>query len=162
MNMNKKWMIALFSLAITGMVLFTTAACAPQNIAPTPTVTSSELKVELDVFSGIPNPTWTLSPAQASDLADRISRLDPAEAAGQRPENLGYRGFIVQTTGASDVGAQTIRAYYGMVEVADSSGTAYYLDPQRNIELWLLATAKPPLAEDLTAEIVTEIMKNAP
>jgi len=43
----------------------------------------------------------------------------------------------------------------------DSTKTAYYLDPQRQIELWLLATAKPPLADDLTAEIVKEIMKGS-
>jgi len=116
-------------------------------------------KIELDIFSGIPNPTWMLTFSEASDLTSRISRLDPTEETGQRPENLGYRGFIVQTIAASSAAVQTIRAYHGIVEVVDSIKTAYYLDPQRQIELWLLATAKPPLADDLTAEIVKEIMK---
>ena len=119
-------------------------------------------KVELDIFSGIPNPTWMLTFSEASDLTSRISRLDPTEETGQRPENLGYRGFIiVQTIAASSATVQTIRAYHGIVEVVDSTKTAYYLDPQRQIELWLLATAKPPLADDLTAEIVKEIMKGS-
>ena len=98
-------------------------------------------KVELDIFSGIPNPTWMLTFSEASDLTSRISRLDPTEETGQRPENLGYRGFIVQTIAASSATAQTIRAYHGIVEVVDSTKTAYYLDPQRQIELWLLTTA---------------------
>jgi len=118
-------------------------------------------KVELDIFSGVPNPTWMLTFPEASDLTSRISRLDPTEEKGQRPENLGYRGFIVQTIAASSATVQTIRAYHGIVEVVDSTKTAYYLDPQRQIELWLLATAKPPLADDLTAEIVKEIMKGS-
>jgi len=115
-------------------------------------------KVELDIFSGVPNPTWMLTFSEASDLTSRISRLDPTEEKGQRPENLGYRGFIVQTIAASSSTVQTIRAYHGIVEVVDSTKTAYYLDPQRQIELWLLTTAKPPLADDLIAEIVKEIM----
>ena len=116
-------------------------------------------KVELDIFSGIPNPTWMLTFSEASDLTSRISRLDPTEETGQRPENLGYRGFIVQTIAASSATVQTIRAYHGIIEVVDATKTAYYLDPQRQIELWLLTTAKPPLADDLIAEIVKEIMK---
>ena len=118
-------------------------------------------KVELDIFSGIPNPTWMLTFSEASDLTSRISRLDPTEETGQRPENLGYRGFIVQTIAASSSTVQTIRAYHGIVEVVDSTKTAYYLDPQRQIELWLLTTAKPPLADDLVAAIVKEIMKDS-
>ena len=119
-------------------------------------------KVELDIFSGVPNPTWTLSAPEASDLYSRISRLAPTEAMGNRPENLGYRGFIVQITTASSATVQTIRAYHGIIEVVDSARTAYHLDPQRQIELWLLATAKPPLVDDLTAEIVKEIMQDMP
>lgn len=173
MNMNKKWIVALFSLVMTGIVLFSAAACGQQDSAPTPAISktpttaqaiqqSSGFKVELDIFSGVPNPTWMFTLPEASDLTSRISRLDPTEAMGQRPENLGYRGFIVQTTTTSSATVQTIRAYHGIVEVEDSTRTAYYLDPQRQIELWLLATAKPPLGEDLTAEIVNEIMKDVP
>jgi hypothetical protein len=119
-------------------------------------------KVELDIFSGRPNPTWVLTPAQASDLTSRIARLHPATAVGQRPDNLGYRGFIVQTTTASSPSSamdRTIRAYSGIVEVVDSTGTAYYRDPQRQIELWLLTSAKPPLGGDLTTQIVKAITK---
>ena len=133
----------------------------PAQTAPA-TQESSGSTVELDVFSGMPNPTWVLSVPEASDLTSRISRLDPTEAVGQRPDNLGYRGFIVQIAAGSSASLQTIRAHEGIVEVVDSTGTAYYRDPQRQIELWLLATAKPPLGGNLTAEIVKEIMKDAP
>ena len=85
-----------------------------------------------------------------------LGALDPTDQSDRT------HGFFVQTTATSSATVQTIRAYHGIVEVEDSTRTAYYLDPQRQIELWLLATAKPPLGEDLTAEIVNEIMKDVP
>jgi len=129
---------------------------------PPATQESSGSTVELDIFSGAPDPTWVLSVAEASDLTSRIARLDPTAAVGQRPDNLGYRGFIVQSANASSASPQTIRAHKGILEVVDSTGTAYYRDPQRQIELWLLATAKPALDDGLIAEIVKEMMKDAP
>jgi len=133
----------------------------PAQTAPA-TQKSSGSTVELDVFSGVPNPTWVLSLAEASDLTRRISRLDPTVATGQRPDNLGYRGFVVQIAAGSSASLQTIRAHHGIVEVVGSTRTAYYRDPQRQIELWLLATAKPALGDGLTAEITKAIMKDAP
>jgi len=133
----------------------------PAQTAPA-TQTSSGSTVELDVFSGVPNPMWLLSVPEASDLMSRIARLAPTEATGRRPDDLGYRGFIVQITARSSASPQAIRAHRGIVEVVDSTRTAYYRDPQRQIELWLLATAKPALGDRLTAEIVKEIVKDAP
>jgi len=119
-------------------------------------------KVELDVFSGRPNPTWTLAPALASDLQDRITRLAPSTRVGPSPQNLGYRGFIVQSESGSSSPVATVRAFHGLVTVTTASGTACYVDPERRIELWLLSTAQPPLQPDLNAQIVQDITKNAP
>ncbi|MCP3137654.1 hypothetical protein [Pyxidicoccus xibeiensis] len=59
--------------------------------------------VELDIFSGRPNPKWTLSEREVRQLAERI-RADPslllpldADTGG-----LGYRGFVLR---AEDTGA---------------------------------------------------------
>jgi hypothetical protein len=133
----------------------------PAQTAPA-TQKSSGSTVELDVFSGVPNPTWMLSVPEASELTSRIARLASTEATGRRPGDLGYRGFIVQIAAGIPASPQAIRAYRGIVGVVDSTRTAYYRDPQRQIELWLLATAKPALDERLTAEIVKEIVKDVP
>jgi hypothetical protein len=119
-------------------------------------------KVELDMYSGIPNPQWNLTPSEAADLKTMVSGLDSTEDTGQCPQILGYRGFIVRTTAASSFPVQTIRACHGLVEVKDSTATVYYLDPQRQIELCLLTTAKPPFTDGQTSEIVNEIMKGMP
>ncbi|HKP36400.1 MAG TPA: hypothetical protein VJT71_06040, partial [Pyrinomonadaceae bacterium] len=58
--------------------------------------------VELDVFSGRPNPRWSLTSEEAEDLLARISRLVSYSGRRELPPALGYRGFNVYsaTTGA--------------------------------------------------------------
>ena len=51
--------------------------------------------VELDIFSGRPNPTWTLSDTQTASLLELVAGL-PQSEAGAAPDHLGYRGIIVR------------------------------------------------------------------
>src|SRR5215469_15004259 len=52
--------------------------------------------VEVDLFSGLPNPVWALSAAQVSDLLEIWNGLEPAGDAASEPfPRLGYRGFTV-------------------------------------------------------------------
>jgi hypothetical protein len=57
------------------------------------------LEVELDIFSGMPNPTWILSKRQEEALYE-ILRADPKQISPARISNerlgLGYRGLIVR------------------------------------------------------------------
>src|SRR5262245_53930884 len=57
------------------------------------------LEVELDIFSGMPNPVWILSEREERELYDRLtaepSQVSPAYAADEQ-FSLGYRGFIVR------------------------------------------------------------------
>ena len=54
------------------------------------------MRVELDLFSGRPNPIWTLSQVEAESVRDTLAALP--EAPGDTPatySGLGYRGFRV-------------------------------------------------------------------
>ena len=57
------------------------------------------LEVELDIFSGMPNPTWMLSESQEKTLLELL-RSDPAQTSPVRTTSqrlrLGYRGAIVR------------------------------------------------------------------
>lgn len=57
------------------------------------------LEIELDIFSGMPNPTWILPPPQEKVLYDLL-RADPSQIAPVNITNtrfgLGYRGLIVR------------------------------------------------------------------
>lgn len=63
------------------------------------------LEVELDIFSGMPNPTWVLSDAQERELVERASaypdQLSP-EATEDEQFSLGYRGLLVRMVKSSD------------------------------------------------------------
>lgn len=57
-------------------------------------------QVELDIFSGLPNPRWQLSAKEEKEMLDRVT-ADPSSLApvSQVESKLGYRGFIVMATG---------------------------------------------------------------
>jgi hypothetical protein len=65
------------------------------------------LEVELDIFSGMPNPTWVLSKRQETTLYERLNadpnQLSALNTRGER-FGLGYRGLIVRRI-KSDEGA---------------------------------------------------------
>jgi len=65
------------------------------------------LEVELDIFSGMPNPTWVLSRRQEATLIELLSaepnQISPLTTATER-FGLGYRGLIVRRI-KSDEGA---------------------------------------------------------
>ena len=63
------------------------------------------LEVELDIFSGMPNPTWVLSKRQETTLYELLSaepnQISPVTTLGKR-FGLGYRGLIVRRIKSDD------------------------------------------------------------
>lgn len=106
-------------------------------------------EVELDIFSGMPNPSWTLTAAEAEGLVKRLDLLAPAPAR-ELSGRLGYRGFIVQLHQGQQ---QTLlRIQDGVVQVSETTTLGYVLDQGRTLERWLLNTGLPHLAPEV-AEI---------
>jgi hypothetical protein len=70
--------------------------------------------VELDIFSGRPNPTWTLSGEETSQLLALLANL-PSKEAGWPASGLGYRGFVVSFRDPQDR-VVTVRIHGGTVE----------------------------------------------
>ena len=106
------------------------------------------VEVELDVFSGRPNPKWTLGPKLEEELFKRINSLAPAPGTSAiEPPGLGYRGFLLNT------GNRRIRVYGGVVELGDEARK----DPSRGLENWLLETATTPIDAGLVDHIKGEL-----
>ncbi len=63
------------------------------------------LEVELDIFSGMPNPRWILSTRDEHELLDRLT-ADPGQVSPAATEDeqfsLGYRGLIVRQIKGDD------------------------------------------------------------
>jgi hypothetical protein len=49
------------------------------------------LQIELDAFSGLPNPRWELSEAQAAEFLTQLRALRPAQDRAGTNDGLGYR-----------------------------------------------------------------------
>ena len=61
-------------------------------------------EVELDIFSGRPNPRWTLNAAEEAELLQRmLDRVVPIAPSTIADGKLGYRGFLVRATGSITV-----------------------------------------------------------
>ncbi len=104
--------------------------------------------VELDLFSGRPNPRWRLDPGDAEEFRALTAGLPPAGPVAQPPSpGLGYRGFTV--TDADRV----IHVFAGRV----TEGTTSRTDRDRSLEHWLL-TRLPSSLRDLRP-LVTEALE---
>lgn len=66
---------------------------------------STMLEIELDVFSGMPNPTWILSKRQEATLSELLKaepqQISPVTTSDE-PFGLGYRGLIVRRIKSDD------------------------------------------------------------
>jgi hypothetical protein len=87
-----------------------------------PITLGDDAEVELDVFSGRPNPHWSLAGRRVRDLEERLEGLEPVQAAGSR--GLGYRGFLIRSK--SD--AEIIRAFNSVVTITDARGESSFRD----------------------------------
>lgn len=89
--------------------------------------------VELDVWSGRPNPTWTLSLEEGAELEKRLHGLEPAERGKELP-GLGYRGFVLEGP------AREIRVFGGTITVTEEGGSHSFVD-SHGLESWLKGLA---------------------
>lgn len=91
--------------------------------------------VELDIFSGRPNPRWEVDEPVVEELKRLEEGLGGAAAAAD-PPGLGYRGFLYTIDG------ERRRAFRGRI---DCGGTRLD-DPGRAIERRLLQSLPDDLA----------------
>ena len=106
----------------------------------------ARVEVELDIFSGMPNPTWILTTIEADSFVRQLaakSRTSARELSG----NLGYRGFIVQVTQGENT--QLIHIQTGAIHISTGAMKVYANDGERELERWLLNTGKPHVKNEL-------------
>jgi hypothetical protein len=117
----------------------------------------SVVEVELDIFSGRPNPTWILSDGEGDIFLKRLSIL-PRASAKKLSTNLGYRGFIVRVMNETE--KSLVRIQNGMVLLSQDDTNVYYRDQNRDFEQWLLNSGKSSLKSDLFKIVEGELLNN--
>ena len=118
--MSLKRLVAAFSL------LLTVACSGPDSPAPV-------TEVELDVFSGRPNPKWTMTEKSVA-IWQQVEASPSAESLDE-PNHLGYRGFVLRR------GTTEARVYNGWIWVREHGGTRTLRDSSR-IETALIGAAR--------------------
>ena len=141
---------------LTLIVLLSCVACgsAESNKSAASTTTPTQpfttgtsgatqpVTVELDVYSGRPNPTWTLTAQEIDELTQRLQKLATLPAVPS-VGNLGYRGFLLYNPeNAPGIGPQ-VRVYNGIVIITDQGQgrTSAYKDSHA-LEQWLIEQAR--------------------
>lgn len=140
----RQWALVLLALACTGctapMPPVTPTAGAPSSAEASadmgPTAAAAAATVSLHIYSGLPDPMWTLDGAQVDALSALIESL-AAGAPVQAPSNLGYRGFSVEVAGGARVTAAG-----GTVGRTVGDAPEWFADPERTVERWLLASGE--------------------
>ena len=107
---------------------------------------SERVEVELDIFSGNPNPVWILSEADGVLFLKKLAML-PQASAKELHDDLGYRGFIVEVTNETE--GCLVRVQNGTIQLSQNDTNVYYRDQNRHLERWLLNSGKPTLRSDL-------------
>jgi hypothetical protein len=113
---------------------------------------ASEARVTLHVFSGRPDPGWSLSQVEAVEFSRRIEQLAEAPVDAIPPEpGLGYRGVEVSIWDESCRTALTVRQGYVVV------GAAAFKDARQDLERWLLTTASGNVEPTLLRSILAQL-----
>ena len=132
--------------------LNTTAQATIGKNEPSPV----RVEVELDIFSGMPNPTWVLTDAEAGSFLKKLAELPPASPT-KLSGNLGYRGLVVHVTQGADT--QLIYVQNRIVHIVKGTMDVYAYDDDRKMERWLLNTGKPHLKNELSQVVEREFRR---
>jgi hypothetical protein len=125
---------------------------APLAANPLPSVT-----VTVGLYSGRPDPSWTLTGVQVATLVGQLASLPVA--VGSAPQGgLGYHGFsiVVQRAGQPD---ETLVAFRGAVTNPSDPPATYRADPQRAVESALLETGRSHLAAPEISIVETDLTR---
>jgi hypothetical protein len=106
--------------------------------------------VELDIYSGRPNPSWALSPQDADSFDSKLAAL-PSAQPSTLADPLGYRGFIVRARHGDDETRTAVQQ--GHVQSTRGQTTTFRGDPGRALERWLLDTGRATLPPDVVQAV---------
>jgi len=122
-------------------------------------VNATSAVVTLDVFSGRPNPEWTLTPAMAADLSSRLGTLEATNETPKPFDGLGYRGMRVELHEQAGTTA-VLNISHGYATLDQGGQHSRYSDPGRQLESWLTNTGSEHLSADVLRYVMDEIAKS--
>lgn len=114
------------------------------------------MQVEVDIFSGRPNPRWQLTAQEADEFLRRFQALPQTSSTSPVEGGLGYSGLIVTDVDRSLLGFTEIWVYQGLVIARQDDQSQQLIDHKRRLEQWLFQTGEG----QIEAELYQQIGKN--
>ena len=111
--------------------------------------------VEVDIFSGLPNPVWIMNSDQVTTFMNKLKTCMPT-APTEMFDGLGYRGFLVTVANPTGASKQFTAAIHNGIVKLTSNGAdqpSYFIDTDRSIERWLLDESRTHLDSELQSMI---------
>jgi hypothetical protein len=99
-----------------------------------------KIEVELDVFSGKPNPRWTLDQKRADEVLNALKAESPTTVPATAPARLGYRGFILHIEGGDALTSPEVRIFGSLATVGSGKSQRHLVVP--TVEKLLLESAE--------------------
>jgi hypothetical protein len=134
-------------IGVTLLLVVAIWGCSTTAIGDVP------MQVELDVFSGRPNPYWNLTPQEANEFISLLQALPQTQAQGAVKEGLGYRGLIVTDPDQTIAGYDQIVISNGVVVARRDSQLRQFPDKERRLERWLFQTGRGRLDVELYRQV---------
>lgn len=116
-----------------------------------------KMQVEVDAFSGRPNPQWELTSQEADEFVGLFQALPQHGGEASVKEGLGYRGLRITKPGESDADYSEISISNGLVVARQSGQFKQFADQNRKLERWVFQTGKGRLDETLYQQISQQI-----
>ena len=113
--------------------------------------------VELDVYSGQPNPRWKLDDKICQDVLEEISHLTTESTKIPRPDPLGYRGLSVIMDIAPSGKHEEFHRVARYVFLRHERMESVCIDDNRRIEQKLLASGMRSSDKELRALVSQNI-----
>lgn len=118
------------------------------------------LEVVLDICSGMPNPHWVLSDSQEEKFLSKVKAVTTPTLS--KPSSvvpkLGYRGFIVRSSHCSGSGTSFF-IHGGIVDFGQFRVNRKA--DNRDLERWLLDSAKSYISNSIRTEVNNELGKSS-
>ena len=106
--------------------------------------------VELDIFSGLRNPSWELSTDQTFEFIEKISQNKIIQNLSENSKpDLGYRGFIIEEKPNDSQKTRKFTVYGKIIKVYENSSVYLVEDQEHGIERWLFQTAINKVDDDI-------------
>ncbi len=121
------------------------------------TSAGASMRVEVDVFSGRPNPSWDLTAHEAKEFVALFQALPEYQGEGSVRDGLGYRGLIVTQLCDPIEDYNEIVISYGVVVARRNRKSKQFTDKDRRLERWLFQIGRRHLDESLYKQIIQQL-----